>query len=221
MAKFGNGEKPTITLNKVSAWSLMASIGISALLIGYVNMRAPEHKKTVTALQTELAQIKGDISELEQQTSEVTVEVVQQELHSAQKAGDRVAELQNTWGKALTAEDQAAYDEFRSQHETVGAQTGDLLNTTRMEQLKTLFTDDSDARNWYPRIPKTKSFDSQWQFISTTSFTSMEHTVVWKCVGANGDLYAYATAVYDAGSDTFSDLFIHVTEVGIAAQGGA
>ena len=42
---------------------------------------------------------------------------------------------------------------------------------------------------------------------------------MWQCVGENGELYAYVTAVYNADKDLFEDVSVNITSFGLQAQG--
>lgn len=199
------------TVNKITC-SVAAVSVLSLIGFGYFSSQSYNNKSS--EFDTEIASLNGRLNDLQNANSGTTVKEIQQNLNSATTLGNKVTELQNTWNKALTAEDTKAFEES-------GRQSADKLNATRISNLKLLFveSDTRGATNWYPKIDGTKSSKASWKFITTTSFSSVKQNVMWQCVGENGELYAYVTAVYNADKDLFEDVSVNITSFGLQAQG--
>lgn len=200
---------------KVNIGITLASIGISLILAGTTYMGFENYQTKFDTGQTEIAKLKGELNELKGQSSQTNVKEIQQSLNSATTLGQKVTELQNTWGKSLTVEDEDAFR--KSEGESV-----DALNKTRISRLQLMFSDAPSGSagwsNWYPRIIGTKSMDATWKFITTTSFTTVKQNVMWQATTESGELYAYVTAVYNADSDTFENVSVNITTAGVEAQ---
>lgn len=199
------------TVNKITCSIAAVSV---LLLIGFGYFSSQSYSNKSSEFDTEIASLNGRLNDLQNANNGATVKEIQQNLNSATTLGNKVTELQNTWNKALTAEDTKAFEES-------GRQSVDKLNATRISNLKLLFveTDTKGATNWYPKIDGTKSSKASWKFITTTSFSSVKQNVMWQCVGEDGQLYAYVTAVYNADKDLFEDVSVNITSFGLQAQG--
>jgi hypothetical protein len=197
-------------VNKI-ACSVAAVSVLSMIGFGYFSSQSYTSKSS--EFDTEIASLNGRLNELQNATSGTSVKEIQQNMNSATNLGNKVTELQNTWNKPLGSEDYKAV-------EASGGQSVDALNTTRISNLKLLFAsgDTQGATNWYPKIEGTKSSKASWKFITTTSFSSVKQNVMWQCVGENGELYAYVTAVYNADKDLFEDVSVNITSFGLQAQ---
>ena len=198
---------------KVNIGVTLASICISLVLAGTTYMGIDNYQTKFDTAKAEISELKGELNDLKGQSSQTNVKEIQQSLNSATTLGQTVTELQNTWGKSLTAEDDEAFR--KSEGESV-----DALNTTRISRLRLAFSDNSSAgwSNWYPRITGTKSMDATWKFITTTSFTTVKQNVMWQATTESGELYAYVTAVYNADNDTFENVSVNITTAGVEAQ---
>lgn len=198
-------------VNKITC-SVAAVSVLSLIGFGYFSSQSYNNKSS--EFETEIASLNGRLNDLQNANNGTTVKEIQQNLNSATNLGNKVTELQNTWNKALTTEDTKAFEES-------GRQSVDKLNATRVSNLKLLFVegDTKGSTNWYPKIDGTKSSKSTWKFITTTSFSSVKQNVMWQCVGENGELYAYVTAVYNADKDLFEDVSVNITSFGLQAQG--
>ena len=198
---------------KVNIGVTLSGITISLLLAGVTYMSQDSYQTHYDKAQVELAELKGQLNDLTNDADKTTVKEIRQSLNSATTLGNSVAELQNTWGKSLTAEDE---DAFRKS----GNQSVDALNTTRVSRLKLMFADTASAgwSNWYPKSNDTKSSDATWKFVTTTSFTTIKQNVMWQCVTESGELYAYVTAVYNSDKDVFENVEAHITTAGSEAQ---
>ena len=137
------------TVNKITC-SVAAVSVLSLIGFGYFSSQSYSNKSS--EFDTEIASLNGRLNDLQNANSGATVKEIQQNLNSATTLGNKVTELQNTWNKALTAEDTKAFEES-------GRQSVDKLNGTRVSNLKLLFveTDTKGATNWYPKIDGTKS----------------------------------------------------------------
>lgn len=198
-------------VNKITCSVATVSV-LSLIGFGYFSSQSYNNKSS--EFETEIASLNGRLNDLQNANNGTTVKEIQQNLNSATNLGNKVTELQNTWNKALTTEDTKAFEES-------GRQSVDKLNATRVSNLKLLFVegDTRGSTNWYPKIDGTKSSKSTWKFITTTSFSSVKQNVMWQCVGENGELYAYVTAVYNADKDLFEDVSVNITSFGLQAQG--
>ena len=198
---------------KVNIGVTLVNICISLVLAGATYMGIDDYQTKFDTAKAEISELKGELNDLKGQSSQTNVKEIQQSLNSATTLGQTVTELQNTWGKSLTAEDDEAFR--KSEGESV-----DALNTTRISRLRLAFSDNGSAgwSNWYPRITGTKSRAATWKFITTTSFTTVKQNVMWQATTESGELYAYVTAVYNADNDTFENVSVNITTAGVEAQ---
>ena len=198
---------------KVNIGVTLVNICISLVLAGATYMGIDDYQTKFDTAKAEISELKGELNDLKGQSSQTNVKEIQQSLNSATTLGQTVTELQNTWGKSLTAEDDEAFR--KSEGESV-----DALNTTRISRLRLAFSDNALAgwSNWYPHITGTKSMDATWKFITTTSFTTVKQNVMWQATTESGELYAYVTAVYNADNDTFENVSVNITTAGVEAQ---
>ena len=198
---------------KVNIGVTLVNICISLVLAGATYMGIDDYQTKFDTAKAEISELKGELNDLKGQSSQTNVKEIQQSLNSATTLGQTVTELQNTWGKSLTAEDDEAFR--KSEGESV-----DALNTTRISRLHLAFSDNALAgwSNRYPRITGTKSMDATWKFITTTSFTTVKQNVMWQATTESGELYAYVTAVYNADNDTFENVSVNITTAGVEAQ---
>lgn len=200
---------------KVNIIVTLTSLGASLALAGFTYMNYDNYQTKYDNAQAEVAQLEGQLNDLKSSSDDITVNEIQQSLHSATTLGQAVTELQNTFNKPLTAEDDKAFQE--SEGESV-----DALNTTRYSRLRLMFSDQvsgsAGSKNWYPRLDTMKSSDAKWKFITTTSFTTVKQNVMWQCVTDSGELYAYVTAIYDADKEVFDNVEVVITTAGIEAQ---
>lgn len=200
---------------KINIISFFGVLGVSLLLGGYTYLGQSDFQSRYDTNASEIAKLEGDLKELKENAGSVSVKEIQQSLNSAVSLGNQVSELQNTWGTALTAEDTTAFN-------VSGGQSVDLLNKTRVERLLAIFGDNDKAGSamWYAQVKGTKAERSSWKFITTTSFASTKQNVMWQCLGEDGELYAYVTAIYNADDNTFDSTNVVVTTAGSEAQGG-
>lgn len=193
----------------------LTGIGVSLVLAGVTYMGYDSYQTKYNSSQAEVAVLEGKLNDLKENSGKTTVKEIKQSLNSATTLGQQVTELQNTFNKPLTPEDNKAFED--SERESV-----DALNTTRYSRLKLMFADQVSASagssNWYPRLDMMKSSNATWKFITTTSFTTAKQNVMWQCTTESGELYAYVTAVYDADKDVFDNVVVSVTTAGAEAQ---
>lgn len=146
------------------------------------------NQKSITQLQE---QIKG----LENQTS-ADASSINKGLYSASEAGRAVAELQT---------------KYQSIDATV---TPDDI-TANAQALSKYFNDESQSgrQPWFT-VSKGDA-KAVWEFESTYSFQNDKIPVIWLChIDGSDELVAYATANYDAKSNTFSDVVYKTTRFG-------
>lgn len=204
-----------VDARKTNIIVILTGIGVSLVLAGVTYMGYDSYQTKYNNAQAEVALLEGEFNELKENSGQTTVKEIKQNLNSAMTLGQQVTELQNTFNKPLTAEDDKAFEE--SERESV-----DALNTTRYSRLKLMFGDQVSASagssNWYPRLDTMKSSNASWKFITTTSFTTAKQNVMWQCTTESGELYAYVTAVYDADKDVFDNVVVSITTAGVEAQ---
>lgn len=204
-----------VDARKLNIIVTLTGIGASLILAGFTYMNYDVYQTKYNNAQTEIAQLEGQLSDLKGASDKTTVNEIKQNLYSATSLGQQVTELQNTFNKPLTAEDDKAFQE--SEGESV-----DALNTTRYSRLKLMFSDKASgsagSSNWYPRLDTMKSSNASWKFITTTSFTTIKQNVMWQCVTESGEIYAYVTAIYDADKEVFDNVEVVVTTAGAEAQ---
>lgn len=147
-----------------------------------------DNQKSITQLQE---QIKG----LENQTS-ADASSINKGLYSASEAGRAVAELQT---------------KYQSIDATV---TPDDI-TANAQALSKYFDDKSQSgrQPWFT-VSKGDA-KAVWEFESTYSFQNETIPVIWLChIDGSNELVAYATANYNAESNTFSDVIYKTTRLG-------
>lgn len=146
------------------------------------------NQKSITQLQE---QIKG----LENQTS-ADASSINKGLYSASEAGRAVAELQT---------------KYQSIDATV---TPDDI-TANAQALSKYFNDESqNGRQPWFTVSKGDA-KAVWEFESTYSFQNDKIPVIWLChIDGSDELVAYATANYNAESNTFSDVTYKTTRLG-------
>ena len=190
----------------------LSGISLFFILGGIVYIGKSDYDASVNNLKTEISKLEGDLSKLESDDSNMTTEMVTQSIYSAKELGDKVTNLQNTWGEPLTQTDKELFD--KNENQSVQS-----LNTTRVEQLRELFVnaDIYGSKQWYPGVKGTKSYKGVWKFLTTTSFTSSKQEVIWENVSDEGELFAYVTADYDASSNKFENVNVNITKIGTDA----
>lgn len=145
--------------------------------------------------QKSITQLQEQIKELENQTS-ADASSINKGLYSASEAGRAVAELQT---------------KYQSIDATV---TPDDI-TANAQALSKYFDDKSQSgrQPWFT-VSKGDA-KAVWEFESTYSFQNETIPVIWLChIDGSNELVAYATANYNAESNTFSDVTYKTTRLG-------
>lgn len=145
--------------------------------------------------QKSITQLQEQIKDLENQTS-ADASSINKGLYSASEAGRAVAELQT---------------KYQSIDATV---TPDDI-TANAQALSEYFDDDSQSgrQPWFT-VSKGDA-KAVWEFESTYSFQNETIPVIWLChIDGSDELVAYATANYNAESNTFSDVVYETTSLG-------
>ena len=145
--------------------------------------------------QKSITQLQEQIKDLENQTS-ADASSINKGLYSASEAGRAVAELQT---------------KYQSIDATV---TPDDI-TANAQALSKYFDDKSQSgrQPWFT-VSKGDA-KAVWEFESTYSFQNETIPVIWLChIDGSNELVAYATANYDAESNTFSDVIYKTTRLG-------
>lgn len=145
--------------------------------------------------QKSITQLQEQIKDLENQTS-ADASSIDKGLYSASEAGRAVAELQT---------------KYQSIDATV---TPDDI-TANAKALSKYFNDKSqNGRQPWFTVSKGDA-KAVWEFESTYSFQNETIPVIWLChIDGSNELVAYATANYDAESNTFSDVTYKTTRLG-------
>lgn len=145
--------------------------------------------------QKSITQLQEQIKELENQTS-ADASSINKGLYSASEAGRAVAELQT---------------KYQSIDATV---TPDDI-TANAKALSKYFDDESqNGRQPWFTVSKGDA-KAVWEFESTYSFQNDTIPVIWLChIDGSNELVAYATANYNAESNTFSDVTYKTTRLG-------
>lgn len=145
--------------------------------------------------QKSITQLQEQIKDLENQTS-ADASSINKGLYSASEAGRAVAELQT---------------KYQSIDATV---TPDDI-TANAKALSKYFNDESqNGRQPWFTVSKGDA-KAVWEFESTYSFQNKTIPVIWLChIDGSNELVAYATANYDAESNTFSDVTYKTTRLG-------
>lgn len=145
--------------------------------------------------QKSITQLQEQIKDLENQTS-ADASSINKGLYSASEAGRAVAALQT---------------KYQSIDATV---TPDDI-TANAQALSKYFDDKSQSgrQPWFT-VSKGDA-KAVWEFESTYSFQNETIPVIWLChIDGSNELVAYATANYDAESNTFSDVTYKTTRLG-------
>lgn len=145
--------------------------------------------------QKSITQLQEQIKDLENQTS-ADASSINKGLYSASEAGRAVAELQT---------------KYQSIDATV---TPDDI-TANAKALSKYFNDESqNGRQPWFTVSKGDA-KAVWEFESTYSFQNETIPVIWLChIDGSDELVAYATANYNAESNTFSDVAYKTTRLG-------
>lgn len=145
--------------------------------------------------QKSITQLQEQIKELENQTS-ADASSINKGLYSASEAGRAVAELQT---------------KYQSIDATV---TPDDI-TANAKALSKYFNDESqNGRQPWFTVSKGDA-KAVWEFESIYSFRNETIPVIWLChIDGSNELVAYATANYNAESNTFSDVIYKTTRLG-------
>ena len=197
---------------KLNLFLGLGGVSLALILGGITYMGKPNYDTSVNNLKTEISKLEGDLAKLEAEDSSITTETITQSLYSAKDLGNKVTELQNTWGEALTQRDK---DEFAK----AGVQSKDALDITRFERLSEMFinNDPSGRKQWFPKAEGTKAAKGKWKFLTTTTFTTAKQEVIWENVSDEGELFAYVTAEFDATENKFGNVKVNITKTGTEA----
>lgn len=167
------------------AVGIIVLIFIGALVLSYAaNWRAGQIGEQVDAANKKVAVLEKKVNALDSEKASTDVEI-SKTANSAANAGNKVAELQNK------------YNGYNPETQ------GDSIKENALALDGYFGKDDKNARTpWYTN--QSSDVATTWEFESTYSFEGKKTDVVWLCKDGSGRIYAYATAVYDAPSKTFS-----------------
>lgn len=177
------------------AVGIIVLIFIGALALSYVaNWMAGQIGEQVDAANKKVAVLEKKVNELDSKKASTDVEI-SKTANSAANAGNKVAELQNK------------YNGYNPETQ------GDSIKENAMALDKYFGKDDKNARTpWYTN--QSSDVATTWEFESTYSFEGKKADVIWLCKDGSGQIYAYATAVYDVKSETFSKVVRKSTALG-------
>lgn len=145
--------------------------------------------------QKSITQLQEQIKDLENQTS-ADASSINKGLYSASEAGRAVAELQ-------------------TKYQLIDATVTPDDITANANALSKYFDDESqNGRQPWFTVSKGDA-KAVWEFESTYSFQNETIPVIWLChIDGSDELVAYATANYNAESNTFSDVAYETTRLG-------
>lgn len=193
-------EKPKRTMKlpsatKVTVIACIVMLAISGLFVG---LHMHEHDVSAETYKSQ----KASIDELQKQVDELNSDKSASEkdlgkyAHSAMNAGNAVAKAQSNYA-------------------SLNPDTQSSALATNAASMDAYFSDKSFETPWYgPVSSSTGSYT--WTFLSTYSFADDSASVVWLCTPSAGSdvVLAYATATYDADSNTFKDVSVVQTAYG-------
>lgn len=179
-------------------WRGITCGAMMAVMLGFLvptMLGASSFDAQYAANQKSITQLQEQIKDLENQTS-ADASSINKGLYSASEAGRAVAELQT---------------KYQSIDATV---TPDDI-TANAKALSKYFNDKSqNGRQPWFTVSKGDA-KAVWEFESTYSFQNETIPVIWLChIDGSNELVAYATANYDAESNTFSDVVYKTTRLG-------
>lgn len=179
-------------------WRGITCGAMMAVMLGFLvptMLGASSFDSQYAANQKSITQLQEQIKGLENQTS-ADASSINKGLYSASEAGRAVAELQT---------------KYQSIDATV---TPDDI-TANAKALSKYFNDKSqNGRQPWFTVSKGDA-KAVWEFESTYSFQNETISVIWLChIDGSDELVAYATANYNAESNTFSDVTYKTTRLG-------
>lgn len=181
-----------------SVWRGITCGAMMAVMLGFLvptMLGASSFDSQYADNQKSITQLQEQIKELENQTS-ADASSINKGLYSASEAGRAVAELQTKY-QSIDA-----------------AVTPDDI-TANAKALSKYFNDKSqNGRQPWFTVSKGDA-KAVWEFESTYSFQNETIPVIWLChIDGSNELVAYATANYNAESNTFSDVTYKTTRLG-------
>lgn len=185
-------------------------LGLSCVLVvgsaGWFYTSSRSYQAQMREKQNELAVLQGDLDALnaEAKSNAVSQEEMEQMAHSAKTTGEAVATLENQYMSRVHQKASNATEE--------SAQREELLAMS--DQFDSYFGENTSMRTaWYSWDPE-RAKEVVWEFCTNYTFTADTMHVLWKCMDGSEQMLAYATAVYQAETDTFIDPQVHVTAIG-------
>lgn len=184
--------------------SIVCVVIMAALVIQLFQMKNnyetvyPQNAATIASLQSELAIYQNPDDDVDPDTLEKVAK-------SAYAQGSRVAALQNAFWDCYT------------NSKLSGTSVEDAYRENIMSLSK--FFDESTGAGldcWFqPDLTITNvSKRIAWTFVSDLRSTDDQFDVLWLCKDTQGALVAYATGVFDAETELFSDITYNTTTYG-------
>lgn len=174
-----------------------ACIGVAIALVVSPMLSVDEYKTSCAEAESELAELQDELALLESVSAD-DAETINANLYSAATIGRTVAELQSnyqTLNSALMLDADAISENAEALSEYFDSSVS------------------NGATPWF--VATEDGYTASWEFETTYSFATSSIDVIWLCyIEETGELAAYATATYDAETNTFSDLTYANTSIG-------
>ncbi len=156
-----------------------------------VNKKGESNQQKIVQLelQEQMEVLSAEVAQLEEDSIE--------EIYSMKEKGEVVASCQNEFQNLLLV-------------------SGDEAKTDQvMDRMKEVFSQGYSAV-WYEPSKEVSSQQilGQWSFVSTYEFLGEKPQALWEYKDKNGNVYAYATAIYDRVQEVFMGPESFVTELG-------
>ena len=184
-------------------WFSIACILLIVLgfgLILYANISKSDYEEQYMANNRTIGDLRDELSVVQRQVNEwdnVNVEVVKVKVKSCAEIGQKVAELQTKYQILNPAEDEALF----------------LENVDSLDMCFDEFSKNCRVP-WYT-VAVPGSVQWTWTFQSTYEFSASSTNVIWLChENESNNLLAYATGVYNADTELFSNIVCVMTSMG-------
>lgn len=184
-----------------------AAVVVLGLIVFMVSMvsagqKATEADARIAEIDVEMSDLSYELSRAE--SVEVPTEtVVRDALYSASSAGQEVARLQNEYPNLPAMTNR---EEREANANALGGYFDEKSSNARTE--------------WYG-IRYADAEGLAWEFQSNYGFDSDTIPVLWLLKDANGELYAYTTADYNALTGKFENVVWKPTMIGTSSIGAS
>lgn len=191
----------------------MGFIGIGALFVGisglYLMSDMNSYRSSVAERQVkidELAKRADSVGEQAEAVENVTEDDAQDTLDLAKSAADKIAALENEYMQML--------------YQDRSSEDAEAAFSQRQDDIWAVFDSYFGEKNilrtpWY-FADKSVGDNIRWKAAANYRFSGTKVPVVWSYASDDG-LYAYVSALYDSGTDSFSNPVKCVTALGNSA----